>query len=48
MQMTHVILLATSAEWKDLYIDGTAYIDALDLNGTAVSSTAAEINLLDG
>jgi len=39
---------STSAEWKDLYIDGTAYIDALDLNGTAVSSTAAEINLLDG
>ena len=39
---------SSSKEWKDLYIDGTAYIDALNLNGTAVTSTAAELNLLDG
>tara|TARA_B100000700_G_scaffold64535_1_gene71168 strand:- start:5127 stop:6269 length:1143 start_codon:yes stop_codon:yes gene_type:complete len=38
---------STALQWKDLYIDGTAYVDALDLNGTAVSSTAAELNLLD-
>ena len=39
---------ASGAEWKDLYVDGTAYVDTLDLNGTAVTSTAAELNLLDG
>ena len=33
---------------KTIYIDGTAYIDTLDLNGTAVTSTAAEINIIDG
>tara|TARA_A100001011_G_scaffold121461_1_gene128217 strand:- start:539 stop:4300 length:3762 start_codon:yes stop_codon:yes gene_type:complete len=35
-------------EWKDLYVDGTAYVDAIDLAGTAISATAAEINLTDG
>ena len=35
-------------EFKDLYIDGTAYLDAIDLNGTAITSTAAELNILDG
>jgi hypothetical protein len=39
---------STSAEWKDLYIDGTAYVDAINLNGTAITSTAAELNILDG
>ena len=33
---------SSSAEWKDLYIDGVAYLDAIDLNGTAITSTAAE------
>ncbi len=39
---------SSSKQWKDIYIDGTAYIDTLDLNGTAVTSTAAEINIVDG
>ena len=50
---------SSTQEWKDLYVDGTAYIDALDFNGTSiaaqgdflshegVTSTAAELNLLD-
>ena len=37
-----------SLEFKDLYIDGTAYLDAINFNGTAISSTAAELNILDG
>ena len=41
--------LGTSTkEWRDLYIDGTAYIDAINFNGTAITSTAAELNILDG
>ena len=38
----------SSLEFKDLYIDGTAYVDAINFNGTAISSTAAELNILDG
>ena len=37
----------SSLEFKDGYFDGTLYADAINLNGTAISSTAAEINLLD-
>ena len=39
---------STSAEWKDLFIDGTAHLDAINFNGTLISATAAEINILDG
>ena len=39
---------SSSKEWKDLYIDGKAYIDAINFNGTDISATAAEINILDG
>ena len=39
---------SSSAEWKDLYIDGVAYLDAINFNGTAISATAAELNILDG
>ena len=39
---------SSSKEWKDLYIDGKAYIDAIELDGTDISATAAEINILDG
>jgi len=39
---------STGQEWRDLFVDGTAYLDAINFNGTAISSTAAELNLLDG
>ena len=39
---------SSSKEWKDLYIDGIAYVDAINFNGTAITSTAAELNILDG
>jgi hypothetical protein len=38
----------SSLEFKDLYVDGTAHVDAINFNGTAITSTATEINLLDG
>jgi len=38
---------SATKEWKDIYIDGTAYLDAIDLNGTAITSTATELNYLD-
>jgi len=38
----------SSLEFKDLYLDGTAYLDTISLNGTAITSTAAELNILDG
>ena len=39
---------SASQEWKDIYIDGVAYLDAINFNGTAITATAAEINLIDG
>ena len=39
---------SSSQEWKDLYIDGTAYLDAINFNGTAITATAAELNIMDG
>jgi len=39
---------SSSQEWKDIYIDGIAYLDAINFNGTAISSTAAELNIVDG
>jgi hypothetical protein len=39
---------STTKEWKDLYLDGVAYLDTINLNGTAITSTAAELNILDG
>ena len=38
----------SSLEFKDLFIDGTANIDTLNLDGTAITATGAEINLIDG
>jgi hypothetical protein len=35
-------------QWRNLYIDGTAEVDTLSIDGTAVTSTAAELNILDG
>ena len=39
---------SSSQEWKDLYVDGVAYLDGINFNGTAITSTAAELNILDG
>ena len=39
---------ATASRWRDIYIDGTAYLDAINFNGTAITATAAELNILDG
>ncbi len=39
---------SSGTEFKDLYIDGVAYIDAINFNGTAIASTAAELNIVDG
>ena len=39
---------AVGSEWKDIYIDGVAYLDSIDLAGTAITTTAAELNTLDG
>ena len=39
---------SSSVEFKDLFIDGTAHVDAISLDGTAITATASEINILDG
>jgi len=39
---------SATKEWKDIYIDGTAYIDAINFNGTAITATGAELNYVDG
>jgi len=43
-----VDLGTSSLEFKDGYFDGTVHTDAINLNGTTITSTAAEINILDG
>jgi hypothetical protein len=43
------VLTATSLDISgDIDVDGTTETDALSLNGTTVTSTAAELNILDG
>ena len=39
---------SSSYEFKDGYFDGTVYADAINFNGTAIASTAAELNIVDG
>ena len=39
---------SSAKQWKDLYVNGKAYIDAIEFDGTDITSTAAEINVLDG
>jgi len=39
---------AVGSEWKDLYVDGVAYVDSIDLAGTGITATGAEINYLSG
>lgn len=34
-------------QWKDLYIDGKAYIDELEFDGEDITSSGEELNLLD-
>ena len=38
---------SSGQKWKDIYIDGVSYLDAINLNGTAISASATELNLLD-
>ena len=41
--------LGTAAkEWRNIYVDGTAYVDNIDLNGTAITATGAELNYVSG
>ena len=39
---------SSGQEWRDLFVDGTAHLDAINFNGTVITSTAAELNILDG
>lgn len=39
---------SSTKKWRDIYIDGTAYLDAINFNGIAITATAAELNILDG
>jgi hypothetical protein len=39
---------SASQQWRNAYVDGTVFADVLDLAGTAITSTAAELNILDG
>ena len=39
---------SASYEFKDGYFDGTLYADAINFDGTAISATASELNILDG
>ena len=48
VQDNDIDLGTSSLEFKDGYFDGTLYADAINFNGTAISATAAELNILDG
>lgn len=39
---------SSSKKFKDLFIDGTANLDAINFNGTALTVTGAELNIMDG
>jgi len=43
-----VDLGTSSLEFKDGYFDGTVHTDAINLNGVAITSSADELNILDG
>jgi len=43
-----VDLGSASFQYKDIYIDGTAYIDTLEINGTVITPTGTELNFVDG
>jgi hypothetical protein len=35
-------------QWRNIFSAGTLHADAINFNGTAITATAAELNLLDG
>jgi len=39
---------SSTQQWRNLYVDGTAEIDTLAIDGTTVTASAADINLIDG
>jgi cytoskeletal protein CcmA (bactofilin family) len=39
---------SASQQWRNVYVDGTVFVDVLDLAGTTITATAAELNILDG
>ena len=43
-----VDLGSSTFQFKDAYIDGTAYIDTLEINGTVITPTGIELNYVDG
>lgn len=43
-----VDLGSVTFQFKDAYIDGTAYIDTLEINGTVITPTGVELNYVDG
>ena len=43
-----VDLGSSSKQFKNGYFDGTLEADAISINGTTITSTAAELNILDG
>jgi len=43
-----VDLGTSSLEFKDAYFDGTVHTDAINLDGTDITATAAELNIMDG
>jgi hypothetical protein len=43
-----VDLGSATFQFKDAYIDGTAYIDTLEINGTVITPTGTELNFVDG
>ena len=45
--MTQLFRLRPSAQWKDLYIDGTAYLDAAEIDSLSLASGATCTAILD-
>ena len=39
---------SSGSEFKDLFLDGIAYLDAISLNGTTITSSGTELNILTG
>jgi len=39
---------SSTQKWKDLYVDGISYLDAINLNGTAISASGGNVTFADG